>query len=461
MKNSCLCYLLFLLLSFCQIGYATNDLYYKIDIRDEIGSTTWLHLKNGMAEADSLNAKAVFIHLNTYGGLVLFADSMRTRILNSQRPVYVFIDNNAASAGALISIACDSIYMRKGANIGAATVVNDQGEKMPDKYQSYMRATIRSTAEAHGKVPVLENGDTVYRWRRDPHIAEAMVDERVVVSGVVDSAHILTFTADEAVAHGYCEGIYETVDEIIVSSLHDSDYTIRTYDPSFLDNLKGWLMNPMVQGILIMIILGGIYFEMQTPGIGFPLAASVIAAILYFAPLYMDGLSQIWEALIFVVGVVLILLEIFVVPGFGVTGVTGITFVIAGLILSLVGNDWFNFDHVPVSQLGRAVLTVFVSLVLSVVSIVYLASKIGSKGLFRKFALEATQDVDKGFVGVEATLKDYVGKMGVARTDLRPSGKVLVGGDLFDAVSESGYVEQGRNVRVVGCSSAQLYVKSV
>jgi len=324
-----------------------------------------------------------------------------------------------------------------------------------------MRATIRSTAEAHGKVPVLENGDTVYRWRRDPHIAEAMVDERVVVSGVVDSAHILTFTADEAVAHGYCEGIYETVDEIIVSSLHDSDYTIRTYDPSFLDNLKGWLMNPMVQGILIMIILGGIYFEMQTPGIGFPLAASVIAAILYFAPLYMDGLSQIWEALIFVVGVVLILLEIFVVPGFGVTGVTGITFVIAGLILSLVGNDWFNFDHVPVSQLGRAVLTVFVSLVLSVVSIVYLASKIGSKGLFRKFALEATQDVDKGFVGVEATLKDYVGKMGVARTDLRPSGKVLVGGDLFDAVSESGYVEQGRNVRVVGCSSAQLYVKSV
>ena len=218
-------------------------------------------------------------------------------------------------------------------------------------------------------------------------------------------------------------------------------------------------MNPILHGILIMIILGGIYFEMQTPGIGFPLAASVLAAILYFAPLYIDGLSQIWEAIVFVLGIILILVEIFVIPGFGVTGVLGIIFVTAGLILSLVNNDWFDFDRVPTSQLGIAALTVFLSLVFSIGLIAFISIKIGTKGMFKSFALDATQEVDKGFVGVESTLKDYVGKTGVAMTDLRPSGKVQLEGDVFDAVAESGYIESGTNIRVTNSSSAQLYVK--
>lgn len=452
-------YIMFLFTCLWQSSVYASNSYYEINIQEEIGSTSWLHLKNGMDEAHKQNVKAIILHLNTYGGLVVYADSMRTRILNSRIPVYVFIDNNAASAGALVSIACDSIYMRKGANIGAATVVDESGEKMPDKYQSYMRSTIRSTAEAQGKKTVVENGDTVEKWRRDPRIAEAMVDEHVVVPGIVDSAHILTFTATEAVANGYCEGVYESVDEIIQSSLKDSSYNIITYQPSFYDSIMGWLMNPILHGILIMIILGGIYFEMQTPGIGFPLAASVLAAILYFAPLYIDGLSQIWEALVFVLGIILILVEIFVIPGFGVTGVLGIIFVTAGLILSLVNNDWFDFDRVPTSQLGIAALTVFLSLVFSIGLIAFISIKIGTKGMFKSFALDATQEVDKGFVGVESTLKDYVGKTGVAMTDLRPSGKVQLEGDVFDAVAESGYIESGTNIRVTNSSSAQLYVK--
>ncbi len=141
---------------------------YKIDIKKEIGSTTWLYTKYGFEEAQSLKAKAILIHMNTYGGQVVFADSIRTKILNSPIPVYVFIDNNAASAGALISIACDSIFMRPGGSIGAATVVGQSGEQMPDKYQSYMRATIRATAEAHGKDTVINGTDTTLVWFREP-----------------------------------------------------------------------------------------------------------------------------------------------------------------------------------------------------------------------------------------------------------------------------------------------------
>ena len=134
-----------------------------------------------------MGADAVLIHMNTYGGQVDAADSMRTAILYNPIPVYVFIDNNAASAGALISIACKKIYMRKGANIGAATVVNPTGEAMPDKYQSYMRSMMRSTAEAHGQDTIVQKNDTLYKWKRDPLIAEAMVDERVAIPNLIDT----------------------------------------------------------------------------------------------------------------------------------------------------------------------------------------------------------------------------------------------------------------------------------
>ena len=153
-----------------------ESLIYKINLKKEINSTTWLYIQRGFAEAEEKNADAVLIHMNTYGGEVLYADTIRTRLLNSKMPVYVFVDNNAASAGALIAIACDKIFMRPGASIGAATVVNQTGEQMPDKYQSYMRATMRATAEAHGADTIVEGGKTIIKWKRDPLIAEAMVD---------------------------------------------------------------------------------------------------------------------------------------------------------------------------------------------------------------------------------------------------------------------------------------------
>jgi membrane-bound serine protease (ClpP class) len=445
-------------ISNCFANKDARNIYYQIDINEEINGTTWLFLKNGLHEAEQLNVKGVFIHLNTYGGLVIFADSIRTKILNSKIPVYVFIDNNAASAGALISIACDSIYMRPGANIGATTVVNDTGEKMPDKYQSYMRATMRSTAEAHGKDTIISGTDTIYRWRRDPRIAEAMVDEGIVIPGIIDSTHILTFTAMEAVQHGYCEGIYENIGEIITVSLKDSDYEIMEYKPSFYDRIKGFLISPVVHGILIMIIIGGIYFEMQTPGIGFPLLAAGVAVLLYFAPLYIDGLAETWEILLFIVGIILLLVEIFLLPGFGIFGILGIIFAITGLVFGLIDNDWFNFDRVSAAALGSSVFTVFGGVTGAILLSVYLSSKIGSKGMFRKLALEATQETDKGFIGVDMAQKDLIGKEGIAKTMLRPSGKVVIEGEMYDAVAENGYIESGEKIRVKRYASGQLYV---
>jgi len=147
---------------------AKKGLVYIFEIRQDIAKPVWKITQDAFKEAESLKADYIIIHLNTYGGMVNIADSIRTKILNSRVPVIIFIDNQAISAGALISIAGDSIYMRQGGSIGAATVVNQTGEVVPDKYQSFMRSTMRATAEAHGKDTIIKGNDTIYKWHRDP-----------------------------------------------------------------------------------------------------------------------------------------------------------------------------------------------------------------------------------------------------------------------------------------------------
>ena len=432
----------------------TKPLVYQIDIQQEIDKTSWIYLKNGLAEAEYLHAQAVLIHMNTYGGLLEAADSMRTAILYSPIPVSVFIDNNAASAGALISIACQRIYMRKGANIGAATVVDQTGKAMPDKYQSYMRSMIRSTAEAHGKDTLITQQDTTYRWQRDPLIAEAMVDDRVIVPNLIDSGKVLTFTAEEAMKWNYCDGLAESVDQVITEYMGYSSYELAAYQPSWYDRVKGFLLSPMLQSLLIMLIIGGIYFEMQTPGIGFPLATSVVAAGLYFAPLYIDGLAQSMEILAFLLGLLLLLVEIFVIPGFGIAGISGIVLIVGGLTLSLLGNRDFDFQQVSAADSGRAALTVLVGLGIGFALILWLSHKIGSKGPLRRVALNA----DLGEAISSPTHQELIGKEGIAQTVLRPSGKVQIEGQIYDGISESGFVEKGEPIVVIKSENAQVYV---
>jgi len=430
---------------------------YQIDIKKEIDRTTQLYVSRGLSEAQSIGADLIILHLNTYGGLVDSADSIRTAILYSPIPVHVFIDNNAASAGALISLACEQIFMRRGASIGAATVVSQTGEQVPDKYQSYMRSMMRATAEAHGKDTIIVGRDTTYRWKRDPLIAEAMVDNRIVIPNLIDSGRTLTFTAEEAMKWGFCEGIAESVDEVITRFLGYEKYTLTSFQPTWLHDLLGFLMNPVFQSILILVIIGGIYFELQTPGVGFPLVAAITAAVLYFSPLYVEGLAENWEILLFLIGVILLLVEIFVFPGFGIAGISGIILMLAGLVLGLLNNIVFDFEGVSGADTGRAFMIVLAGTILGMASMIYLSHRIGTKGVFRKIAL--TADLENTFAS--PVLTGLIGATGTALTVLRPSGKVLIDGEVYDGVSESGFIEKGSSIHVVRFENAQVYVETV
>jgi membrane-bound serine protease (ClpP class) len=439
---------------------ADTVLIYSFDIKENISAPAWRITQEAFKEAARLKADIMILHLNTYGGEVSVADSIRTKLLNSPIPVHVFIDDNAASAGALIAIACDSIYMKPGGKIGAATVVNQTGEQVPDKYQSYMRATMRATAEAHGKDTIIRGSDTLLVWHRNPAIAEAMVDPRLYVEGVSDTGQVLTFTASEAIDHGYCEGTAKNLEDVI-EKLGIKVYKLKSYAASPLDKIIGFLINPIVSGILIMIIIGGIYFELQSPGVGFPLAASVVAALLYFAPLYLEGMAENWELILFIIGVILIMVEIFAIPGFGVTGVAGIIAMVTGLTLSLVDNQVFKepeFTGEGLGMLMKALSLVLVSVLLGLILSLWSAKRLLSTSAFSNLSLKSEQRLEEGYVGVETKQHTLVGKTGVAHTVLRPSGKVMIENKLYDAKAEYGLIEKGLPVKVIRYETGQVYV---
>lgn len=431
---------------------------YKFDIKQNIGPPVWRQTKDAFEEAEEWDADIFLIHMNTYGGMVVHADSIRTAILNSETPVYVYIDNNAASAGALISIACDGIYMRTGANIGAATVVNQTGEAMPDKYQSYMRSTMRATAESHGKDTLIQNGDTIIKWKRDPLIAEAMVDPRTYIENVIDTGKVLTFTPNEAIKNGYCEGIANSVEEVL-EQLEIKEYVIKKYEPSGIEKLIDFMLNPMLQGLIIMVIIGGIYFELQSPGVGFPLLAAIIAAVLYFSPLYLEGLAANWEIIIFIIGVALLGVEIFVIPGFGVAGVSGIILIISGLSLSLIDNVNFNFEPRHIKALLGAILLVTFSMLTSIILSINISKRLfAGSGFLGKLALKAEGKIEEGYIGVDMSPKTLVGRKGIASTVLRPSGKVMIDDEIYDAKSEDGFIDKDTEVVVLRYETGQVYV---
>jgi len=421
----------------------SQPMFYVIDIKEEINASSAKRLSKGLAEASEMKADWVIIQLNTYGGAVDAADSMRTALLNFHIPVIAFINNQAASAGALISIACDSIYMRKGGSIGAATVVNQTGEVMPDKYQSFMRAMMRATAEVNG---------------RDPKIAEAMVDPSIYIEGLIDSNKVLSFTPEEAMLNGYCEGIAANTQEVAKIIAGSDDFILNVQKLSFMDKILLFFLTPVVQGLLLMLIIGGIYFELQSPGIGFPSAAAVFAAVLYFSPLYLEGLAENWEIIIFVLGILLVLTEIFVIPGFGVAGVSGIVLIVTGLAFAMIDNKLFYFEgKFDFIVLIKPVSIVMLSTFLSLISSIYLAGKFFKTSRLPGVSLPTELKDSEGFVGVEIHYHHLVGKTAVVKTDMRPSGKIDIDGSWYEATMDMGMANKGDSVIVTRFEAGRLY----
>jgi len=378
-----------------------------MDIKAEIDPRMARYVKLALEHAERTNAEIIIVDMDTFGGALNDAKEIVDRLMDVKVPLWVFVNSDAASAGALISIACDSIYMAPGATIGAATVVNGTGEAAPDKYQSYMRSIMRSTAE--------ENG-------RDPRIAEGMVDENIVIDSLKQAGKVITFTTSEAIENGYCEAKVESIEEILRRNKIET-YELETFELGASEKIIAIFLNPFISGILILVIIGGIYFELQTPGIGFPLIAAITALVLYLVPYYLNGLAEYWEIIALFVGVILIIAEVFIIPGFGVAGIAGISLTVVSLVLIMLNNDFFNFEFVPLGDIIVASFATIGGLAGGILLLFFGGAKLSQTKAFQRIALGDTQEVKDGY-SVNTFNANLLGQKGKAFTILRPSGKV-------------------------------------
>ena len=438
---------------YAQTTSSDTTSFYVIKLHKEIDASSARMFTDALRDAQAAGADYCILNLNTYGGALDAADSIRSAIIQARIPVISFVNVQAASAGALISIACDSIYMRNGSSIGAATVVDGSGNVLPDKYQSFMRAMMRSTAESHGKRAIANGTDTSWVWYRDPAIAESMVS--------ADS--VLSFTPSEAIEKSYCEGMAEDIEEVIRKTIgNNREYTITEHEISATNRIIYFFLNPVIQGLLLMLIMGGIYFEFQTPGIGFPLAAAVLGMVLYFVPLYLEGFVQNWEIIFFFLGIVLLMLEVFVIPGFGVAGICGIILIVITLAFAMIDNDIvFNGGDFNFRPLVKPFAIVLVSTTSMLFLSIWLASRLFPTQAFSHIALKTNLSSGKeGFVGVEKeSLDSLVGKKGSVATDMKPQGTVEVEGKRYPAQMVYGFAQRGEIVEILYHEGGRVYCK--
>ncbi len=398
------------------------------------------YISRVVSDAENAGADAIIFKINTFGGRVDAATQIKDAIIGTDLLTIAFINNRAISAGALIAISCDKIIMVPGSSIGAATVVDQTGEKVGEKYQSYMRSEMRSTAERNGR-------------RTD--IAQGMVDERIIVEGLVDSTQLITLTSKEAYKYGIADSLLESIDEVLAAFDLQKAETI-TESFNWAEGVVRFLNNPIISSILMMIGFFGLFAEIKSPGWGVPGTAGLIALTLFFGSSYILQLASIVEILMFLIGLGLILLEVFVIPGFGIAGISGILLVIASLFLSLVGADPF----IDMEAVSMAIIQLTLALVLSLILIILLAKFLPKTNIFKKFVLSIEEKSSEGFRS-HTTSKEMIGKNGKAITDLRPSGTAEIDGKRVDVVTDSEYIDKGSEIEVIEVEGIRVVVKKV
>lgn len=427
------------LIAAINISAQTKNIY-LISIDEEIGIGLVPYVSRVISEAENSNASAIIIKINTFGGRVDAATQIKDAILKSKIMTIAFINNRAISAGSLIALSCNKIIMAPGGLMGAATVVDEMGEKQSEKYQSYMRSEMRSTAEKNGR-------------RTD--IAQGMVDERIIIPGLVDSTQLVTLTTEEAIKYGMADVESDDLKGGL-KLLGFEDFEIINSESNWAENVVKFLNNPIVSSILIMIGIFGLIAEVKTPGWGVPGTAGLIALALFFGSSYILQLASTLDIILFIIGLMLIAAEIFVIPGFGVAGIGGILLILTSLFLSLTpSGPFFNFEAIAL-----AVIQLAGSLVAAFILVLILAKFLPKSRSFSKLILDEAEKVEKGFVSYPSE-KELIGTEGIALTTLRPAGTAEINGRRIDVMTDSEYVQQGSKVVVVRAEGIKVVVREL
>lgn len=400
-------------------------------------------LERALRQATDDGAAAVVLEINTFGGRVDAAVAMRDSLLNSKVRTIAFINQRAISAGALIALATNTIVMVEGGTIGAATPVQVGGGGAPtpvdEKSVSYVRNEFRATAEVR---------------KRPPQIAEAMVDSDVEIPKVIAKGKLLTLTTSGAIENKVADFQAATLEEALsVAGLPNVE--VRRLTETWAESLVRFITNPVLSSFLLSIGLLGLLVEIRTPGFGVPGSLGLLALGLFFYGHWLVRLAGWEELLLISIGILLIGLEIFVIPGFTLAGVAGVLSLLAGLSLSMVGAG--ATVAIVVNAIGQVLLSLGVSVVVAMIVFRLLPyTPVG-----RRLVLSTGMTANTGYVSAPASDYNWLGRHGTAISPLRPAGIAEVEGHRIDVVSEGTYVDAGTPLTVTRVEGNRIVVQPV
>jgi membrane-bound serine protease (ClpP class) len=396
-------------------------------------------IERSLGEAAAAGAAAAVLELETPGGRVDAAQRIVNAVEDAEIPVYAYVNQRALSAGAMIALAADEVYMRRGALMGAATPVTGEGQKASEKIVSAMRAEMRALAERRGV---------------DPAVAEAMVDESIAVEGVVEAGKLLTLTTEEAEAIGYARSV-EDLRDLFRQAGVAPERTV-TAEVNWAEGVVRFLTHPLVAPFLLSLGFLGILIEIKTPTFGLAGGAGAVALALFFGGHYLVGLAGMEEIILLVAGIVLLGVEAFIVPGFGVFGLLGIGGILAGIYLSLVGSLSTLADYSQAAMVLSSALLILVVSAWAILKTLPSNTRLWRSGIL----LGADTGRDVGYTSA-AVREELVGMRGVAVTDLRPAGVGKFGDERVDIVAEEGWLTAGTAIEVLRAEGYRHLVRAI
>jgi len=410
-----------------------NELVYHAKIDNEVTKGLYAYLERAVKEAEDDGAKAIIFEIDTYGGSVIAADDIGKLLNNTKLRTIAYINPNAISAGAFIALNMDEIYMSPTAKIGSAKVITSDGNAADEKSQSFWLAAMKTAAEQNG---------------RDPIYAMAMVDSSIELPDHPNFSFqdgLLTLTSSQALEVGYSEGIVNSFDELI-QKLGFETAEIKPFEKTLSNWIAEFVTNSYVVPILLSIGSLGLIIELYSPGFGFPGFMGVLSLLLFFYGHMIAGLAGLESIILFVLGIILLVIELFV-PG-GILGFLGFGSIILSILLA--GENVYSMA-----------INLIIAILVAVMAMVILV-KIFKKRirLFDKIVLKDATTTEQGYISNQSRT-DLLNRTGITITPLRPSGTIMIDNERIDAVTEGGFIAAGSNVQVVEVEGVRVVVREI
>ena len=455
------------------INFIFSDVIYRVPIEGTIDLGLPPYIERSINEAEEIGAESIIFEINTFGGRVDAATQIKDLILDSKVPTVAFINKRAISAGALISLSCEKIYMTGGATIGATTAVDGSGKKASEKVISYMREEMAATAEKRGRSKEIARGmvDEELEFPSEVKYEYVTTDNEVdTIKTIVHylifdqdtiyvddiegrkQGNLITLTTEQALKYNIADNSADTF-ESVLDLLGLSGSKINTTSENWSENFVRFLTNPVVASLLTTFGFLGILFELQSPGWGIPGSIGLMCLVLSLGASYIAELATMNDFLIIAAGILFIIIEALIIPGFGIPGIAGIVFILWGLYLLLL-------PETPVGEevLDQASNGLIIGIIGGLIGLVLLFRAMTKTKFWRDLTSPGGQKKEDGYAASFGWEK-LVGETALTETDLHPSGWIVVNNERIFAVSEGNFINKNVSVVILSVDGNRVVVR--